>query len=215
MPSKGKEKNQMKTEFKPSQYQQDIFDFVQTGTDSGMIEAAYGLIKHRVACRILGRDIGVGLENLIKQMKAKDIDHLEEWLDVYLNREIAKLTSKGKEDKAQAVDDRVTTLRCIISHLDEGSQTIDGLIKSIQQLFTDNNKGLLTLATVHKSKGLEFSRVFILGRHKYMPSCWARKQWQKQQEVNLIYVAYTRTKQELYFLPEGFHKAETKEKDNE
>ena len=179
-----------------------------------LVEAAYGLIKRRVPCRILGRDIGVGLENLIKQMKARDIDHLEERLDNYLNREIAKLTSKGKEDKAQAVDDRVTTLRCIISHLDEGNRTIDNLIRSIQQLFTDNNKGLLTLATIHKAKGLEWQRVFILGRHKYMPSCWARKAWQKQQEVNLIYVAYTRAKQELYFLPEGFHKAEAKEKEN-
>jgi len=169
-----------------------------------LVEAAYGLIKRRVACRILGRDIGVGLENLIKQMKAKDIDHLEERLDAYLNREIAKLTSKGKEDKAQAVDDRVSTLRCIISHLDEDNRTIDNLIRSIQQLFTDNNKGLLTLATCHRVKGLEFPRVFILGRNEYMPSKWARQQWQKQQEQNLIYVAYTRAKRELYFLPNNF-----------
>lgn len=60
-----------------------------------------------VGCRILGRDIGVGLENLIKQMKARDIDHLEERLDAYAGREVAKLTSKGREDKAQAVDDDI------------------------------------------------------------------------------------------------------------
>lgn len=175
-----------------------------------LVEAAYGLIKKKIACRILGRDIGVGLENLIKQMKAKDIDHLEERLDAYMGREIAKLTSKGKEDKAQAVDDKVTTLKTIISHLDEENRTIQGLIGVIQQLFTDNNKGLLTLATIHKAKGLEWQRVFILGRGKYMPSCWARKEWQKQQENNLIYVAYTRAKLELYFLPENFYKFEEK-----
>jgi len=53
---------------------------------------------------------------------------------------------------------------------------------------------------VHKAKGLEWLRVFILDRDR-MPSRWARRDWQVQQEENLIYVAYTRAKEELYFLP--------------
>jgi len=194
--------------FDPTQFTNT--DAILCRVTAPLVETAYDLIRRRVACRILGRDIGVGLETLIKQMKARDIDHLEERLDAYAGREIAKLTSKGKEDRAQQVDDKVTTLRTIIGHLPEDERTIDGLIRSIQTLFTDNNKGLLTLSTVHKAKGLEWPRVFILGRDKYMPSPWARKAWQKSQEMNLIYVAYTRAKQELYFLPEGFAKKESK-----
>ncbi len=166
-----------------------------------LVETAYALIRQRVACRILGRDIGVGLENLIKKMQAKNIDRLIEKLNKYQGREMAKHMSKGREDKAQAVDDKVQTLMVIIDHLPENRRTVADLIRTIQELFTDNNKGLLTLCTVHKAKGLEWPRVFILGRHEYMPSKWARKDWQKQQESNLIYVAYTRAKQELYFLP--------------
>lgn len=167
-----------------------------------LVETAYSLIRRRIACRILGRDIGVGLVNLIKKMQAKGIDRLIEKLNNYLGREVAKLSSKGKEDKAQAVHDKVNTLMVIINNLGENRRTIPALIEEIESLFTDNNKGLLTLATVHKSKGLEWERVFILGRDKYMPSKWARKAWQKEQERNIIYVAYTRAKNELYFVPE-------------
>ena len=47
---------------------------------------------------------------------------------------------------------------------------------------------------MHKAKGLEWDRVFILDQGKYMPSRWAIMDWQKEQEKNLIYVAYTRPK---------------------
>ncbi len=178
-----------------------------------LVETAYGLIRQAVPCKILGREIGVGLVALVKKMQAKTIDSLEEKLDKFLNREVAKLSSKGREDKAQAVDDKVTTLRVIISHLGENRRTVAGLVEAIESLFTDNGRGMLTLATVHKAKGLEWQRVFILGRDQYMPSKWARKAWQKQQEVNLIYVAYTRSKSELYFISEGFYNPKKEKKD--
>lgn len=166
-----------------------------------LVETAYSLIRQKIACRILGRDIGVGLENLIKKMQAKNINGLIEKLENFKNREMAKHVSKGREDKAQAISDKVETLLVIVDNLSENERTIAGLNRAIQSMFTDNNRGLLTLATVHKAKGLEWSRVFILGRDELMPSKWARKAWQVEQEYNLIYVAYTRAKIELYFLP--------------
>jgi superfamily I DNA/RNA helicase len=167
-----------------------------------LVETAYALIRQGKACRILGRDIGVGLEVLIKKMNAKGIDKLVEKLEAYQGRETAKLASKGREDKAQAVEDKVQTLMVIIDNLPETGRTVPGLIQAIQDLFSDNGgKGILTLATAHKAKGLEWPRVYILGRHELMPSKWARKAWQKEQEANLIYVAYTRAKLELYFVP--------------
>jgi ATP-dependent exoDNAse (exonuclease V) beta subunit len=33
-----------------------------------------------------------------------------------------------------------------------------------------------------------------------MPSKWAKKAWEQEQEQNLIYVAYTRAKQKLSFI---------------
>jgi len=81
------------------------------------------------------------------------------------------------------------------------------LAANIDALFSDNRDGsVLTLATVHKSKGLEWDRVFILDP-KLMPSKYARQQWQLDQETNIHYVAITRARQELYYIDsEGFQK---------
>lgn len=176
-------------------------DAVLCRNTAPLVEQAYSLIRQKVPCRILGRDIGVGLENLIKKMAARTIDRLIEKLEAFQSREVAKLVSKGREDKAQAITDKVETLLVIADNLSENERTIHGLLRSIQMMFTDNDKGLLTLATVHKAKGLEWDRVFLLGRHQLMPSKWARKAWQQEQEKNLIYVAYTRARSELYFVP--------------
>ena len=68
-------------------------------------------------------------------------------------------------------------------------------------MFGDTKDGekarVLTLSTIHKSKGREWDRVFILGRTRYLPSPWARKEWQQLQEKNLEYVALTRAKDTL------------------
>jgi superfamily I DNA/RNA helicase len=57
----------------------------------------------------------------------------------------------------------------------------------------------VTLCTIHKSKGLEAPRVFWLERSE-CPARWVRKDHQKQQEINLCYVAATRAIDELHFI---------------
>ena len=64
----------------------------------------------------------------------------------------------------------------------------------IRGLFEDTTgpQQVLTLSTVHKSKGREWSHVVLWGRNAFMPSKYARKDWQADQEKNLMYVAVTR-----------------------
>ena len=57
----------------------------------------------------------------------------------------------------------------------------------------------VVLTTAHKSKGLEFSRVYIL-RHDLFPHKKAKRPKDLQQEANSKYVAYTRAKDELHIL---------------
>lgn len=56
------------------------------------------------------------------------------------------------------------------------------------------------ISTVHKSKGREWDRVYILGMNKYMPSKYAKKDWELAQEKHLMYVSVTRSKSELVFI---------------
>ena len=71
----------------------------------------------------------------------------------------------------------------------------------IEGLFDDNTPAVM-LSTVHRAKGLENDRVFILAPDK-LPLIWkGQREWELQQERNLRYVALTRSTSELYFVEE-------------
>lgn len=179
-------------------------DAILCRNSAPLVDMAFKLMRNRVACKVLGRELGVGLENLIKKMKAKGVDNLMLRLSEYNLRESAKFIAKGEEQKADALADRIATVVAFVENLPETNRTIPALLESISSLFTDNGAGMLTLCTVHKSKGGEWNKVFILDAF-LMPSKYARQEWQQEQERNLQYVAVTRAKQTLcYMETEGF-----------
>ncbi|NCS35668.1 MAG: ATP-binding domain-containing protein [Microcystis aeruginosa G11-01] len=78
-------------------------------------------------------------------------------------------------------------------------QNINQLTEYIDRLFSDDN-AQVTLCTVHRAKGLEADRVWII-EPDIMPASWKNQQdWQREQEHNLLYVALTRTKQNLFIV---------------
>jgi ATP-dependent exoDNAse (exonuclease V) beta subunit len=83
--------------------------------------------------------------------------------------------------------------------LAEGLNTKDELIKKIEDVFSDSKKEGISLSTIHKAKGLESTNVYI-ACPSLMPSKSAKQQWEKEQEHNLMYVAFTRAKEKLIFL---------------
>lgn len=164
-----------------------------------LVSFAFSLIQRRIGCRVLGREIGQGLNLLIDKLNAKDLEQLSTKLDMYEMRETSKFTRKGDEQAADAVRDRVACISLFLSQ----AESISNLKQAISALFDDGAKGLLTLSTVHKAKGLEWPTVFILDFDKYMPSPYAKQPWQRKQEENLIYVAITRAKLDLKYIESG------------
>lgn len=164
-----------------------------------IVALAYGFIRRGIACHVEGRDIGVGLLALTGKWRVKTLEALRGRLRDYLSRETDRFMAKGQEVKAEALADRVETLFVIMDSLPIGSD-VQSLRDQISKLFQDSTPGApttLTLSTVHKAKGREWDRVWLYGRNAYMPSKWARQDWQLEQEDNLCYVAVTRAKQEL------------------
>ena len=176
----------------------DAHDAILCRNTAPLIDAAFTLIARGIGCVVLGKDIGNGLINLIKKRKANRIDALVQKLETYREREVAKFTGRGEEQKAEAVADRVACIMTVIDHLADDARTIPKLITRLETMFADTN-GVLTLSTQHKAKGREWKRVAIL-RPDLNPSKWARQDWQALQETNLMYVAWTRTTDELLFL---------------
>lgn len=173
-------------------------DLVVCRKTAPLIQAAFRCIRSRVPVQVLGRDIGQGLKALIKKMNARNVDQLGEKLEAYQQREVAKALKADDEGKAESVRDRVGVLIFLIDELQEDKRTIADLEAGIDWLFSDKERAV-TFCTGHKSKGLEANRVFWLGRSE-CPATWARKAWQRQQEINICYVIATRAISELYFM---------------
>jgi superfamily I DNA/RNA helicase len=170
-------------------------DLVVCRKTAPLVTLALKMIRGKRQVQILGNELGQGLKSLIKKMNAKNIDLLEEKLRAYEEREVKKAQDKDDDQLAEMIMDKVGAILFLISCLQETKRTIPELEIGIDYLFKDKTNAV-TLCTIHKSKGLEADRVFWLNRSE-CPSKWARQEWQKQQELNLCYVAATRAKSYL------------------
>jgi superfamily I DNA/RNA helicase len=164
-----------------------------------LVVAAFALIRRKIACRIEGRDIGTQLSKLATHWKqATTLNNLTAKLIDYRDSEVKKAMDKRQEPRAQMIADQVSTLLVIIDACREaGKNSTTDVVNFIDELFADDIRGMLTLSTIHKSKGREWKNVFWLNRHDTCPSFYARQEWQKNQERNLMYVAATRAMENL------------------
>lgn len=169
-----------------------------------LIGLAFSLIRRGIGCYVEGRDIGQSLESLATKWKTvtTTVDLLAK-LEDYRDRETANLRARDAEHLIQSLDDRIDTLIAIA----DGTVTVDEIKRRINDLFKNASsadshqcRNLVTLSTVHKAKGAEWDRVFILGYYELMPSRYATQSWQQVQESNLQYVAITRAKRDLAYI---------------
>lgn len=169
------------------------------------VAVCLGLLRRGVRARIEGRDIGIKLEEHAKKANplyaTQKLDETKLELEAYREREIAKLVSRNKPESTIALlEDEIDATMLIIERAMETTpeaswHNFTGLLAD---LFGDDvGKNSVVLSSVHKAKGREWSRVFILGFQDYMPFHLAKSKWELEQENNLIYVAKTRAERTL------------------
>jgi superfamily I DNA/RNA helicase len=180
---------------KPSMFK--IKDMVVCRNTAPVVRLAYMLISSKIPAKVMGRDIGEGLANLIKKLHAVDIADLRQKLEIWRNRECEKLLKKDSEANLDPIEDKFNCMTCFIEC--SGATSIDGLLAAINSMFGESSAGCVTLSTIHKAKGLEAERVFILDAWR-LPSHYAKLPHQLEQEYNLLYVAITRAQKELYYV---------------
>jgi len=166
-----------------------------------LVAAAYRLIRKGKGCIIEGRDIGTGLIKLATKWKTvQTVEDLRNKLGRWSQAEIKRARDKGQDAQAARVDDQTSTLFEIMSTLPDDAP-IASIQTAINSLFGDTPAGerprVVTLSTIHKSKGREWKRVLWWGANAYQPSPFARQEWQQGQERNLMYVAATRAQETL------------------
>ena len=172
-------------------------DMVLCRNTAPLVSLAYQLIANKVPCQVKGRDLGQGLIKLIEKLAAVTLTGLTTKLDAWEKREISRLTKKDKDADTSSVTDKAESLRVIMASTK--ATRVEELVLEISAMFSDEKKSVLTLSTIHKSKGLEASRVFVLN-YFLLPSKYAKTEWAIAQENNLAYVAITRAKKTLVFI---------------
>jgi superfamily I DNA/RNA helicase len=170
-------------------------DFVLCRTTMPLVKLFFEFLTQKKKAIIKGSDIGVHLIELIGK-----INTIEK-LVTFWEAELAKFKKDLKADGIlnpyehsgyTALEDKVMTLLFLAKLTD----SIEGLKNSIKTIFTDEIQGIV-LSTVHRIKGLESNRVFII-RPDLLPMKNV-KGWQYIQEQNLFYVAITRARLELIY----------------
>lgn len=177
-------------------------DMVVCRCTAPLIKLAYALIAAKKPVLIAGRDIGKQIVALIMSFDKHTVDEIRIAIINWHAKKKNKMLAKDPEHDLSRIDDTLEAIETFIECSD--AHSIDQLITSIELLFNGSAKDSTLLSTIHRSKGLEADRVFILDAH-LMPIRYAKKPWQKEQEINLQYVAVTRAKSELYYIdsPEG------------
>lgn len=180
-------------------------DFVLCRTNSPLVKECFRFIKSGRKANIQGRDIGKGLVSTVEKLKASDVAALIAKLGDWLANEQRKEQAKRfpSETKLDSLQDRHDCLVCFTSGLPSNA-AISEVVRKIEAVFTDDKVSPgIKLSSIHKSKGLEARRVFILlgdGKRTFGPPPDKLQGWERAQESNLRYVAVTRAISELIYV---------------
>jgi superfamily I DNA/RNA helicase len=178
-------------------------DMILCRVTAPLVTLAFELIEAGKPAVVRGKEIGKQLGRLVETIARVDGFRFESFLTHAANYRLQQLfILSQKEDNDLAIEsfcDRMRTIETLYRRAyEQGVRDERSFRMFVEAMFSDERK-CITLATVHKSKGLENPRVFIL-HPELMPFPKAKRPQQIEQEWNLKYVALTRAKEALFFV---------------
>ena len=169
-----------------------VGDAILSRLNAPLMPLALSFLRRNIPARIEGRDIGRQLIGMIRSLKATSVPDLLKKLQAWEKKQIDRLqNAKNSEKRIEQARDIAATLAAIA----EGAKGVSEVESKLNSLFEDTNeqsKPAVILSSVHKAKGLEWNRVFLL-QETFRAS-------KGGEEANIYYVALTRSKSELYLV---------------
>jgi DNA helicase-2/ATP-dependent DNA helicase PcrA len=162
------------------------------------------LLEKEIPAYILGKDIEKGITSILSKISHLTKDKALEKLDYFVNECESSLKLKGVSKPKlhpsyEELKQKITAIKIIMSKKVNMAQVEETFTKMFRNL-----KNAVRLMTIHRSKGLENDRVFLIEAYqgkKLMPSMYAEKPEELLQEKNLEFVALTRAKKSLIYIP--------------
>ena len=170
-------------------------DFVLCRTTMPLVKLFFDFLGREKKATIKGSDIGIQLIELIGKTNTLP-ELIQFWnheIETFKNDLLDTGILNPRHHSGYVImEDKINTLL----FLAKLSNNVMDLKQKILTIFSEKIEGIM-LSTVHKVKGLEADRVFII-RPDLLPLTNV-KDWQYVQEKNLEYVAITRAKNELVY----------------
>jgi len=175
-------------------------DFILSRVNAPLVGTAMKLLRAGKRAQVAGRDIGKGLVTLVRKFRANSVPDFLRKVESWETKEASRLqilfdkAANGRKATLQAKMEAIHDQAEMLLSLAEGSKNVIEITDRIENLFTDDGlgaTGMITLSSVHKAKGLEATKVFILREtlRDY-----------NQEELNIRYVAITRSKTTLVWV---------------
>jgi superfamily I DNA/RNA helicase len=164
------------------------------------------LIASGKVATVRGKDIGEDLTDLAVTAKCGEYwpTMFKENLKSHLTPKIEQAIEDGADEMQVILEDKRDCLLYLFESLKEQCGNFEQFCNKVESLFSDtDSKQGIVLSTIHRAKGDEAERVFILASNALPFLFKCVHQWQVQQEWNLTYVALTRAKHSLFFVPHG------------
>jgi DNA helicase-2/ATP-dependent DNA helicase PcrA len=174
-------------------------DMILCRTNAPLVSTCLQLIGQGKKATVRGRDIGKNLRVLIKKTKEKytlinDLSDLLLYLSTYVREESFKLSAMERHQAIATLNDQKETIYA----LSTGCDTEDDLYSRMDSIFSDHITPII-LSSIHRAKGLEADRVFII-KPELLPHPAAKTPEEIKEENNIKYVAITRAKSSLFFV---------------
>ena len=164
--------------------------FILSRLNAPLVSITLQLLKRKKRARMAGRDIGTGIQAVLKKLNINDstsitavLTRLEEWE----SKMVTRYLSHGQPDLVDRCRDQASMIRALAKEAED----VPDLVNRIDWLFVDDPEaGQIMCSSVHKAKGLEAERVYILQESLY-------RRGVTQEEQNIDYVATTRAKRHM------------------
>lgn len=180
-------------------------DMVLCRNTRPLIEVFLNLIESGKKAYIVGKEMEQGLLGMLANIDGSEKTNI--WFNFKEDKRekiLAELTKKGvkapdKNVKYQLLMEKLSILQLLFGKFNHVYEVED----FIKEIFEDEERDGVKLLTIHKSKGLEQDRVFIIREFEgkeLIPSQYAVTEEMLIAEDNLKFVSITRAKKELIYL---------------
>jgi len=177
-------------------------DFVLCRTNAPLFEAYIQFLKKGKKAQIKDRTLEKRLMRILEDCDAFSISGLMEYLGRRRHEIVEELLSERNllpmriANHPQVVSwDEYTAIFVALSNV---SDDVESMKHRLRTIFEDSHMPTIQLMSMHKSKGLEATNVYII-RPDLVPHPNSKTSAQRIQEQNLHFVAITRAKLGLYY----------------